>query len=317
MKALVSLVVVLLSLTASASAQRRALPPPPVELTFAPDATARESSHRWVVSLRATDEVEVLADRRLLWLEVRSEGSRRALRCESPVRPRRADPSRSRSLRSGETWAEWLDIRSVCWGAALRAIEGGADVTAHFGSARWRATIVAHDATGAWRELVQPSTHVAAHTHESAAAGAVRVALADADVASGQRLSLRVSVRAGDHPVRAWVRPDRVRFRVVAPDGASHVCFLPRGGGAPIPDLFARLGTRRGATLALDARQFCGRDVFAYEGVYEVTPILDLDASGEGWGMDTPLGTFEGQPAVVRIRSGERGYVERPFGAGS
>lgn len=309
-----------LATSAPTAAQRRrtVVAPPPVELTFAPDPTPGVSVHRWMVGLRASADVEVLADRRLLWLEVRSEGSRRALRCESPVRPRRPDRSRLRTLHAGETWAEWLDIRSVCWGAAFRAFESGASVTAHFGSTRWRGIDVAHDTIGSWRELVQAATTVAGRGQTAEQPPLpIHVALADADAATGQRLSFRVTVRSGGGPVRAWIRPDRFSFRVLAPDGSSHRCSIPRGGGAAIPDLFARLGTTRGAPRALDARQFCGRTVFALEGIYEVTPILELDADGAQWGLTTPLGVFEGRPAAVRVRSGEHGYVERPVGGAS
>jgi hypothetical protein len=297
--------------------RRRTVAPPPVVLTFAPDATPGASAHRWVVSLRATADVDVSADRRLLWLEVRPEGARRALRCEAPVRPRRLDAARVRSLHGGETWAEWLDVRSVCWGAALRALESGASVTAHFGSPRWRTLVVAHDATSSWREIVQPAVTIPALAPVADPTSPIRVSLAPADAATGRRLPLRVTVRAGTAPVRAWIRPDRFRFRVLAPDGSTHTCSIPRAGGAAIPDLFARLSPSRGAMRALDATQYCGPSVFALEGVYEVTPILELDAGGSQWGMDTPLGVFEGAPTAVRIRSGEHGYVEHPIGGAS
>jgi hypothetical protein len=301
-------------LTLPATAQRRRRPeplPPPVELTFAPDPTPGAPSHRWIVALRASAEVEILADRRLLWLEVLPEGARRPIRCEVPARPRRPDASRLRTLQAGETWGEWFDIRSVCWGAAFRAFETGADVTAHFGSPRWRTIVVARNAAGSWREVVQASTLFPGYGDPVLPESDVRVSLADVDVGTGARLSFRVSVRAS-RAVRAWIRPDRFSFRVLAPDGSTHVCSISRGGGAGIPDLFARLSVSRGAQRTLDARQFCGPDVFALEGIYEVTPVLDLDVSGAQWRMDTPLGRFEGAPAVVRIRSGQRGYVERP-----
>ncbi len=308
----------IVALAAPVAAQRRRpVVPPPVALSFAPDTSPGAPPHRWVVALRATSDVEVQADRRLLWLEVRAEGSRRALRCESPARPRRIDHARTRTLSSGETWAEWLDVRSVCWGAARRALDAGASVTAHFGATRWRMDVARSDA-GAWRELVQPGTETApVVTPPEHPQPVFAVSLADADVLTGRRLALRVTVRAGSVPVYAWVRPDRFSFRVVAPDGSPYSCRISRGGGAPMRDLFTRLGTTRGTTRSLDARQFCGPDVFALEGIYEVTPILELDASGMEWHLATPLGVFEGPPATVRVRAGEHGYVEHPIGGSS
>ena len=304
----------LFATAAPALAQRRPAAPPPVDLLFGPDGTPGASPYRWRVDLTASAEVEIAADRRLVWLEVRPEGARRALRCESPARPRRPDPTRVRTLRAGETWAEWFDIRSVCWGAALRAFAGGANVTAHFG-ARTGRFVVASNAAGAWRDLVQPSSFFGGRGETVEPLPAVVVSLADADAVSARRLAFRVRVRSGSGPVRAWVRPDRFAFRVLSPDGSSRTCRISRGGGAPIPDVFARLGSTRGADRVLDAGQFCGPNLFASEGIYEVTPILELDASGAAWRMQTPLGVFEGAPAAVRVRSGDRGYVEHPIGA--
>ena len=99
------------------------------------------------------------------------------------------------------------------------------------------------------------------------------------------------------------MRPDRVAFRVASPDGSTHTCAVPHFDAAPIPDLFARLGTRSGPTLTLDARRYCAPSVFAHAGIYEVTPILTLDADGRAWHLDTPLGSFEGAPSFVRVRA--------------
>jgi hypothetical protein len=123
------------------------------------------------------------------------------------------------------------------------------------------------------------------------------------DALLGSRVSLRVSLRSS-RPVRAFVRPDQVRFRVVAPDGETRTCAIQRVERAPIPDLFARLGTRTGPSYTLEARAYCGPHAFDAAGIYEVTPLVVLDADGSAWRFDTPLGTFEGTPTPVRVRTG-------------
>jgi hypothetical protein len=279
-----------------ASAQR-AVAPSIVDVAVLPDTMP----YQYRVSVVARSEAEIVADLRWLHLDVRTAGSRRSIGCDAPTRPRRLDPSALRTLHAGETWTERFDVRTICWGRALAALSAGGELGGSLGTTRSH-TGVRAPGTSSFRPATFAFAPVAAVPAPAPPTGDVRVSLASADVLSDARLALRVSVRAS-RAVRAWVRPDRFRFRVRGPDGATHTCALSRGPSAPIPDLFSRVGTRSGPAFSLEARAYCDTDVFAAAGIYEVTPILELDVDGSRWRFDTPQGTFEGTPAVVRVRT--------------
>ncbi|MGF1467793.1 MAG: hypothetical protein ACFCGT_16840 [Sandaracinaceae bacterium] len=131
------------------------------------------------------------------------------------------------------------------------------------------------------------------------------------DVRRGTSLVLRVAVRAHDGRVRAYVRPDSWTFRVLRPDGASVRCGILRGGGSPPPDLFAHLSERRAVRHRLDASFFCPDGTFEDAGIYEVTPKLRLDRSGDQWDLDAVTGRFVGPTVAIRVRRGPSGYVEQ------
>ena len=290
------------ALAPTAAAQRRARVTGPLPIDAALLVGSSPYEYRLSVSARA--DVELTADVRLLHLEVRPAGARRALTCDSPTRPRRVDASTVRSLRAGQGWSETFDVRMLCWGRALAALEGGAEVRGSFGSARGvpaarAGSVEVHSAP------IEAVT-VSATALGVAPEGDVHVSLAPADAATGAHVSFRVTVRA-TRAIRAWVRPDRVRFRVRSPSGSTRTCAISRGVGAPIADLFARVSTRSGPILSLDAGTYCGADAFSEAGIYEVTPLLDLDVDGRRWRLDTPQGTFEGRSTAVRIRAGQPG----------
>jgi hypothetical protein len=209
-----------------------------------------------------------------------------------------------RTLRAGEVWSEGFDVRSVCWGRALTALSAGGELGGTLGSTRSH-TGARPTGAGAFRAATIPFAPIVAVPPPPAPTGDVRIALAPSDAITGGRVSFRVTVRA-TRAVRAWVRPDHVRFRVRAPDGRDHLCAIEAVERAPIPDLFQRIGTRSGPAYSLEARAYCAPSVFAAAGIYEVTPILVLDVDGSEWRMDTPRGTFEGVPAPVRVRSTTR-----------
>jgi hypothetical protein len=121
-----------------------------------------------------------------------------------------------------------------------------------------------------------------------------------------------VRVLAREGRTRAYVRSDHFRFRARGPDGTAFECGMHHGGGAAAADLFQRLTTRSGPRFTLDVSFYCEDDAFAEPGIYEVVPMIDITQSGERWGLETPTGTFVGAPALVRVRGGRSGYVERP-----
>lgn len=288
---------------ASARRARAARPPawtPPATLALA------SASGRYDVALGfvASGEFELVTDARLFSIEVSevAEGRRRPRRhtCRLPGRigPREVLPSRP--MHDGEAWGIRLDLRTLCWGRPLAALEAGGAVTVRY--AAGRRGIVARGPGGETvRELSAASTFALAPRPDEPAA----VTLAPVDAAR-PGFPLRVAVYGPAASVRrVWIRPDQFSFRVRDPAGDEWLCALPRAGGTAIPDLFSRFSARRPIRFTLDAAQFCPRDVFRQAGIYEVTPIVDLDEDGAAWRLDAVVGRLEGRAAAVRLRGGE------------
>jgi hypothetical protein len=138
----------------------------------------------------------------------------------------------------------------------------------------------------------------------------VRIALAPTSARSEPGLLFRVSVRARVGRERVYVRPDAWSFIVRGPLG-DVVCALEPGGGPPAPDLYRRITERVAVRETLVAPDFCPPDTFELAGIYEVTPRLALEHSGEEYELNAVTGTFEGPTVPIRITSGERGYIEQ------
>lgn len=323
--AAIALAITMVSTPAAAQRRRREPPPPPpAELSLElPEAeVAAREPYRRLLTVRASAPIELNADRRLLRLEVTPEGSRRALRCEHPDRPARLDRERTIRLEANARWQEWIDLREYCWGRALGALRAGGDVTLAFGPRRARRGDVTLRALGEpavdHRELGPVVAHVdpLPAPEEPDTSGRVRVVLADRDARTGAGVTLRVRVLARSGTERAYVRPDRFRFVVHGPDGDVE-CAARRGGGTAPADLFRRLTTRSGPSFTLVASAYCPAGTFDVAGIYEVTPIVDLEQDGSRWGLDAPTGSFRGAPALVRVRRDARGYLEREPGPSS
>jgi len=326
-----SAVIAMSAVAAPAAAQgrraRRSASPPGVGVSVTP-APASLSPYRYIFTLRPTDwsSAEVVADRRLLSFVVRPNGSRRRHTCRHPDAPRRVNEGRVRTLGAGgePEWREWIDLRMYCWGRALSALSSGAEVEVHYGFRRARrGAWVAREAT----ESEGPATRGARSLEggqltfaaidegdetatEGAEAPAVRVSMGTRDVRTGQSLTFRPRLRSTGRTVHVYVRDDLFRYRINGPLGQTE-CALPRTPIAPIVDFYRRLGRRgsAGGTLAII---YACRDAFQVAGIYEVTPIVDLIYDAAGWDLDdVATGTFEGEAVPIRVRRGERGYVEQ------
>lgn len=256
--------------------------------------------------VRSSRRQEVVRDRRLLALTVRPREGRRRYRCVHPRAPRRVDSGRVALMDAGESYEEWVDVRMYCWGAALAALERGAEVEVSYGfRSRGRHRWIArepderrppHRVSGgelSWDPMGSPS-----------AEGPVRVWLA-ATTTRGQPV-FRVRV-AGEG--RVYLRDDLWSFVVRGPLGRVE-CAVPRQPVVPIVDFFVRLG-RRPRRATLDAGLYCPDGTFDVEGVYEVTPRLELVYDGEAYDLEAVTGTFEGPPAPLRVLRPGAPYVEQ------
>lgn len=330
--ALAVILAIALAPVVSARAQRRGASedsPPGVEVSVAP-APSSTSPYRYIFTLRPTtwSSAEVVADRRLLTFVVHPEGRGRRRICRHPDAPRRAPEGRVVTLsQSGETpeHREWIDLRMYCWGRSLRALEAGARVEVYYGfrrrgRGRWVAREEGAEPRSAVRRLEGGELTFSAidddeeegegeETEEGEEEPVIRVSMGSRDVRTGGGLVFRPRLRATS-PVYVYVRDDLFRYRIDGPLGETE-CALRRTPISPVIDFYRRLGGRRraGGTLAIS---LACPDAFQVAGIYEVTPIVDLVYDADRWEIeDVATGTFEGEAVPVRVRRGERGYVEQ------
>lgn len=300
--ALAALVGVALASSGAVRAQGVTAAAEPAVLTVA----QQHDPHRIVVTIEAREPIELSADRR--WLRAEVRGARgRPIVCAAPVRPRAG--SRAVVLEPGARWSEWLDVRELCWGRALAAIETATEVRWSFDAGRGRGAWVVRAGGRPVRSLSSRPTRwrgSGAATSEDGSAP-LRVELAPTEVAPGGRPVLRVRV-VGQASARAFVRHESLSFRVRAPSGRQLDCSLPAFSGRPLPDFFARILPGRALVFALDGAAYCG--ALAEPGIYEVTPVLTLRERGDAWRLDAITGTFVGAPTPLRVRSAT--YVEQP-----
>lgn len=286
------------------------------------DGTARP--YRYVVSLRADGPVEAVVDRRLLAFEIRPNGSRRRHRCRHPRGPRSASSARRRTLAAGEVWREWIDLRMYCSGAALRALEAGAEVRPSYGWRRptTRLWVARVEGTGPreWTGGIEPEpftfppledARVTVRTGAGAEPSPIDLVLASTTASRQSSLSFTVSVRAREGSERVYLRPDYFSFQVRGPDGVSG-CRLAPSGGRPMADLYRRITHRFGWTERLEASVFCDEHAFDRAGLYEVVPKVRMPHDGAEWSLDAVSGRFVGPPAFIRILDDASGdYVEQ------
>ena len=302
---LLSLLLALPALAQDAPARRgRRARTPAWSAPAAPMIAEAGGRYEVALGIAARGEVELVTDPRLFTLEVSeaAAGRRRARRytCRLPGRVGPRETLTTQAMRSGEAWGIRVDLRALCWGRALSALEAGGTLSVRYAAAR-RGVVARGPGGETARELTSSSTFSLAPRADVPAS----ITLAPVDAAR-PGFSLRVAVHGPEAGLRrVWLRPEQFSFRVRDPAGGEWLCAMPRAGGAAIPDLFARFSAGRPLRFTLEAAQFCPAEVFRRTGVYEVTPLVELDEDGAAWRLDAVVGRFTGAPAPVRLRSGE------------
>jgi len=311
----------LLALTAPLAAQDEA---PPLRVELQPWRSVSPYHHRLV--LESTRDQQVVADRRLLSLRVRPEGSRRRYTCRHPQAPRRVDEGRARSMSAGERHEEWVDLRMYCWGRALSALnDGSATIEVAYGfrgagRTRWVARVPderrpARRISGAelaWQPPPEPRPNPvrgesSTETESSETEGEPRLEVTLRPTTQRGRVTLRVGVRSVEGIERAYLRDDLFWLTVRGPLGEVE-CRPVRQPVVPIVDFYKRVG-RRGLGSTVAAEAYCPEDTFEITGVYEVTPAVDLIYDGERYEIDAVTGTLAGEATPVRVLRGR--YVEQ------
>ncbi len=316
-----------------AQRRNRAEADPGVQVSVTPNAAASDSPFAYLFELRATAGAtpEVVADRRLLSFRVHVEGRRRPLTCRHPDAPRRVSQGRVRRLGGDEpsVWRETIDLRMYCWGRALAALSAGARVEVRYGFGRRprRDRWVTRMVTGvgesrsemAMASSLEGPEFTFSPIEEPASGSAdagddavprVSISMSSIDTSRGASVTFRPRLRATGGAVRVYVRDDLFRFAVRGPLGA-YVCAMERTPIAPIIDFFTRLRGRRSAGGRVGVAFACP-DAFMVPGIYEVTPMVDLDYGPGDYDLDDVVtGTFTGEKVLVRIRRGRGGYLEQ------
>jgi hypothetical protein len=277
--------------------------------------------------------VRLVADARLLTLEVTPRGAAKAMRCELPADMRPGDDmERALVLPPGRSYAERFEPRLYCFGyRLLDALEEGTIVVGHLG---WmsgqsvRPPFEVESIAGVEPELA-PLKEIASPPiglPDEATPPAYIAPAPRADDPDPVTLSLRgpvsvdapwpnaisVSValrNAGKRPVMVRFRPETLRFSVIGPGGVED-CRWPRLPVAAMRDLFTRVppGGTTELNVLLDA--YCADRTFERAGLLVLRPELDTRRAS---GAEIGLRTFDGRvmattTTVVRLHQGGKPF---------
>ena len=204
-------------------------------------------------------------------------------------------------LQPSEIHEEWIDLRMYCWGRALRALESGnATIEVQYGfPSRSRTRWVARK-TDERRPPFRVEGEAVAWTKPSDATAesetSVRLSVAPTTTRSGAPV-IRARIRGRG---RIYHRDDLWSFVVRGPLGTVE-CRPHRQIIVPIVDFYRRLN-RRGIGASLGTSQMCPENTFEVEGVYEITPVIELIYDGDAHRMqDVVTGTHRGTPTPFRV----------------
>jgi hypothetical protein len=305
--------------------------PPDVSISI--DAPTTHGAWTMVVTNDGDLPVTIVADARLLSLDVTPRGAHKAEHCELPqdMRPQ-DDLGRSLVVPPRRSYSESFQPRLYCLEKSrLDALAAGSIVVATlgFGGRSARPPFAVSPVEGMEQRVAPlkaitsppvslPDEPTAAPVREGAAvpAGAggsfVLQTPRAVDAASASEITIPITLTNTGH--RAAVvrfRPEMINFEVLGPRGADH-CAWPALPTAPNRDLFTTLaaGSPVGLTLVLTA--YCPARVLAQSGLYVVRASFDTRKAS---GAEIGIRSFDGQviattPTVVRLH---RGLRAEPF----
>jgi hypothetical protein len=306
-------------------------PPPNVKLTIVAPSTRRLWAMR-VENLEAVP-VRLVADARLLSLDVTAPGSNEPVHCVLPADMRPADDEeRGLVVPPNRAYAESFDPRLYCFGVhETPALTPGATVVAHLGwlvapkHAHLRVVSPVEGITpevGHAREIASPSFTIpadtvvpvttATHPEATPADRPPKLVLALPPRLDVERPDdLNVSVRLaneGGRPVTLLFRSEVIDFVAVGERGGTRCSWSSRSD-APARELFTTLRPHETTTAEVLLPALCGGQFFDTPGLYVVRGELDTRRSS---GAASGLTTFDGQvvaetPMLVRVRGSKDG----------
>jgi len=311
-------------------------PKPDVKVTL--DAPTTHGP--WTVRVANTGDIPVrlVADARLLTLELTPRGARKPLRCQLPADMRPADDTeRTLVLPPKRSYSESFEPRLYCFGEReLEALEATTIVVARLGwpeRANGHGPHVVSAIEGVEPEVApladiasppvslpdEPTPMAPAEpTRAAEDPDPVHLALASnraVDAQSAENLALTVTLRNdGKRAVRVRFRPETLGFEVTSSSGAQH-CGWPMMPSAPAHDYFSTLAPGGAESLTVLVGDYCGRAPFERPGLVVLRPNLDTRrASGATIGLKTFDGVvIAATPSVVRLHQGNgKPRIERP-----
>jgi len=273
--------------------------------------------------------VRLVADARLLVLEVTLRGEAKPVRCELPADMRPADDAQGGLvLPPGRSYAESFEPRLYCFGRReLAALTPGAMVVGRLG---WPAgnkqrppfvvspfdgvePVVAAMKTVDSLPIMLPDEPTPSPAPPFAPApddpDPARLSLVGpkaVDAASPNGIAVTVTLRnEGKRPVTVRLQPETLSFEVAGANGVEH-CGWPTLPGAPMRELFTTVRPGGSEGLSVTLRDYCSGHALDAPGLLVVRPALDTrHASGASLGLKT----FDGEviatsPTVVRLHQG-------------
>ncbi len=315
------------------SATKRATPQaeelPAANVTLAIEASTPRGPWKMRVTNDGDVPVMLVADARLLALDVTPRSARKAEHCELPgeMRPQ-DDLVRPLVLPPHRSFAERFEPRLYCLdGARLDALAPGAMVTATLGwSGKGTHPPLVVSAIDGVEPRIAPSKSIksatialpdeptpspAPHRDEAALAAPGNANLAlktgrSVDAASLSDITIPVTlVNGGSRATIVRFRPETLAFDVVGPGGASH-CGWPVLAAAPNRDAFTTLAAGATTSLLVVLSAYCSAHALAQPGLYVVRASLDTRGAT---GAEIGIRSFDGQviataPTAVRLRRG-------------
>jgi hypothetical protein len=301
---------------------------PDVKLTVeAPTLTGR-----WLLRVTNNDTVPVrlVADARLLVLEITPRSARTGTRCELPADMRPADDmERPLVLPPGRSYAEAFEPRLYCFGERLAgALAQGASVVARLG---WTAGRTAHgpfvvSSIEGVEPVVAPmkflesapivlpddpsprlSTASAPDPNDPDPPKLTLRATRAIDATSWNGIGLDLTLQnQGNRAVVVRFRPESMRFFVVSARG-SEECSWPMRPVAAMRELYATVPPHGSQQLAVLLDAYCTQS-FDAPGLLIVRASLDTRRSTA---EDIGLRAFQGEvaasgPTLVRLHRGKR-----------
>ena len=317
-------------------------PPPPVGPTPDVKLTLDAPTQRGTWTMRVTNEgdvpVRLVADARLLVLEVTPRGAKKAVRCELPADMRPGDDmERPLVLPPGRAYVEHFEPRLYCFGQHLSdALAQGSIVVGRLGwlgGNKTRPPFEVASIAGVEPELaplkdiasppiglpdepsatLEPATPPRPDDPDPAILTLRGPASIDAQLPSGIGLTVTLH-NAGKRAVIVRLRPETLRFEVTAPRGAED-CKWPLSPVAAMHELFSTVAAGGNAELSVLLDAYCAGHSFDEPGLVMVRPELDTRKAS---GADIALRTFDGRvlatsPVVVRLHQGsKRPHLQHP-----